>query len=568
VITQAVRLVPPSMHPTNPAPPNDRLPFESFVRGRSWDWLLALRRQLNVDVQLVSGGHAPLLAGPAVTPVATDIDALLSSVPSLKSAVTTAMRGKTPRYTRIDRVQTICLPVTMGRTVVGALIVARRSATDMSVDDRSQLEETGSALRHAIEAYLVTPQTAQGDLDRFRSLGRVLRKPSARESDRDVVAAFAETMAVWHDWEVYGYVETDQGDFAQEVALAGANAGVSPALISRGLLPDVAEPATLANYDAERVGFATTNELVLAKIGNEAGSWLLVIHGSIDDELPRLRAYLATLEEAMSHVLEAAMARLSTTVAKSLLAEESELDQPVRQAVAQVEQLLGAPWAALTITTATGAPLVRVGSPLLTLVGSRSNGDQIVLVRPVAPQVTMVLAVGWPAGHRPTFHERRLVQTSADLLEAWTRRVVKKSDASGERRLLARSFEEILLQMARHTLESGVPVTTVVFSFRDPLFGAAEVQTRISRIREQVRPADIVGRLAAGEIGMLLYGTAAERARIVVDRVGHVLDTADDMWSPVPMSVGFASRSPGEPGAETLIKESRDMASRDDDDET
>jgi hypothetical protein len=555
------------MHPTNPAPPNDRLPFESIVRGRSWDWLLALRRQLNVDVQLVSSAHAPLLTGPAVTPVATDIDALLATVPSLKSAVTTAMRGKTPRYTRIDRAQTICLPVTMGRAVVGALIVARRSAADMSVEDRGQLEETGSALRHAIEAYLVTPQPAQGDLDRFRSLGRVLRK-SARESDRDVIAAFAETMAIWHDWEVYGYVETEQGDFVQEVALAGANDGVSPASISRGSLPDVAEPAMLAKYDAERVGFSTANELVLAKIGNEAGSWLLVMHGAIDDELPRLRAYLATLEEAMSHALEAAMARLTTVVAKCLLADEPELDQPARQAVGQIEQLLGAPWAVLTITTATGAPLVRVGSPPLTLVGSRPNGDQIVLARPVAPQVTMVLAVGWSSGRRPTYHERRLVQTSADLLEAWTRRVVKKSDASGERRVLSRSFEEILIQMARHTLESGVPVTTVVFAFRDPLFGAGEVQTRISRIREQVRPADIVGRLAASEIGMLLYGTAGDRARLVVDRVGHVLGTADDMWSPVPVSIGFASRSPGEPGADTLLKESRDMASRDDDDET
>ena len=61
------------MHAVDVSPMTDRFQFGAAVRSRSWDWLFALRKRLNVELQLVDDGQAPLL--PASGGV---VDALLS----------------------------------------------------------------------------------------------------------------------------------------------------------------------------------------------------------------------------------------------------------------------------------------------------------------------------------------------------------------------------------------------------------------------------------------------------------------------------------------------------------
>ena len=127
----------------------------------------------------------------------------------------------------MDRLQTVIVPVTLDRVVSGALIVARaRPAEDQPLERvRSELELVGFWLTNAIEAHLQSPPAAQGDLDRLSALCRLLaddvRAPA--ESDRDIVATFVETLAVWHDLEGYGYVETAQRRYVRDVALPGAD---------------------------------------------------------------------------------------------------------------------------------------------------------------------------------------------------------------------------------------------------------------------------------------------------------------------------------------------------------
>ena len=140
-----------------------------------------------------------------------------------------------------------------------------------------------------------------------------------------------------------------------------------------------------------------------------------------------------------------------------------------------------------------------------------------------------------------------MAHAAADLLESWVRRIVRQSKDAGERRATSRSYDEVLERFARQALEGGVPVTAVVLSFSDAVFRPGTTQTRIGRIREQVRAADLVGRLGDGEIGMLLQDTPGSGARAVAARLRQVLQTADNVVSSVPVSVGFASRDPGEP---------------------
>jgi PleD family two-component response regulator len=102
-----------------------------------------------------------------------------------------------------------------------------------------------------------------------------------------------------------------------------------------------------------------------------------------------------------------------------------------------------------------------------------------------------------------------------------------------------------------------------VLSFSDSLLRPGVTQTRIGRLREQVRPTDIVGRLGEGEIGMLLHNTPGGEARAVTARLRRALQEFDDLESSVRVSVGFATREPGQPGGGALAQQAREDALRD-----
>src|SRR5688572_22942596 len=153
------------MHAVDVSPMTDRFQFGAAVRSRSWDWLFALRKRLNVELQLVDDGHSPLL-----TASGGGVDALLSEE-GLRAAVSTAIRTRTPQAAVADdikedgikenRVQTVIVPVTLDRVVSGALVVARRTPSDQSLESvRNQLELVGFWLTNAIEAHLQSSPAA------------------------------------------------------------------------------------------------------------------------------------------------------------------------------------------------------------------------------------------------------------------------------------------------------------------------------------------------------------------------------------------------------------------------
>lgn len=548
------------MSPANVSPSSDRSQFDTAVRRRSWEWLLALRRRLDVDLQIVDDAQVPLL-GPAAAPIATDIGALLvSGPPGLRLALSTAMRTRTPQAASVEWVQTVCLPLTMGHVVGGALILARRSSGDVTPERaRGELELIGFWLSNAIEAHLGSPSAEEGELDRVSSLSRVLGDTASRGSDRALMAAFAETLAVWHDLEVYGYVETARGEFVREVSLAGADPSTSPAAIPRTSIPEGAQVSRFSQPDVERLGFAGTQELLMARLDGHAGAWLVVVCGAIaSHEVARLGLYFALLDQSIVRATATATARVVASMAKHLLDDEVSPEEQARRAVHEMQKALGISSAGLIVATVVGAPLVRVGSTPAGVEGhDPSDGRQLVIARRSPAQYTMAISVGWSGERHLTQQEYQVAHASADLLESWVRRLVRQSKDVGERRAAARSYDEVLERFAQQAVDSGVPVTAVVLSFGDAVFKPGITQTRVGKLRELVRAGDLVGRLGEGEIGMLLHNTPGGQARSVAARLRQVLLTAGDVASPVPVSVGFASRGPGEPPAGPLAQEAR-----------
>ena len=547
------------MHAADVSPMTDRSQFGAAVRSRSWDWLFALRKRLNVELQLVDDGLSPLL-----TASGGWVDALLPEE-GLRLAVSTAIRTRTPQAAATDgskesRMQTVIVPVTLDRVVSGALVVARRSSPQQSAESvRSQLELVGFWLTNAIEAHLQSPPAAQGDLDRVSALCRLLADESAGRSDRDVVRTFIESLAVWHDLEACGYVDTGD-EYVREVSLPGVDPSHTPAAIPRASLPDLDDVTRLARSDCERLGFSGASEVVLTRLGEGPGSWLVAITGSVEsDELQRLGLYVTLLDQAVSRATQATMADVLATVSRILLADSGDPEEQARQAVRYVQTALAMTRAALTATTRTGAPLLHIGPAFAAAdLAAGSGAGKVVIIRRDPQQYAMALVAEWAAEHRVTQRENDVVEVVAGLLESWVSRLVRQSAHIGDRRTSSRGFDEVLERFARDAVQGGIPVTAVVIQFADAAFRPEVTQARVARLREHLRGSDLVGRLNAGDVGLLLQDTAAAQAEALIARVLRLLEREG-----VPagqLSIGMATRRPGEPITGALAEEARQRA--------
>jgi len=543
------------------SPMTDRFQFGAAVRSRSWEWLFALRKRLNLELMLVDDGHAPLLSAGGKSAA---VDSLLSSAPGVRLAVTAAFRTRSPQAASVDRLQTVVVPVTLDRLVSGALIVARRTAEDQPMERvRSELELVGFWLTNAIEAHLQSSPAAEGDLDRLSALCRLLDDTSTQRSDRDIVAAFVEALAVWHDLECYGYVETVGDDYVRDVALPGAEPARTPATIALGGLPELVSlprrsaeregwVARLTKSDIDRLGFTVGEDVIVARIGEGSGSWLIAICGSIQsDESPRLALYVSLLDQAIARVTQAATANVLATLSSHLLADTENPEEQARRALLQLQTALAMTGAAFTVTSRTGAPVLHVGAAYTAAdLTEGGRADRVVIIRQDPQQYAMALVGAWHADHRVTHQERHVAHAAADVLESWVKRIVRQSRA-GDRRTTRHGFDEVLERAARNAVQDGIPVTALVISFGDATVRSDVTQARTVRIREHLRGGDLVGRLGEGEVGVLLHDTSDAQAEVPIVRLRQLLERETNVF------IGMATRRPGEPTVNALAQEAR-----------
>jgi GGDEF domain-containing protein len=551
------------MHALDVTPMTDRSQFGAAVRSRSWEWLFALRKRLNVDLQLVDDAQTPLMtvSGSGTGREAGGETLLSGEAPGVRLAISTAIRTRTPQAASVDRLQTVVVPITLDRVVNGALLLARRTQDDKPLDKvRSELEFIGFWLTNAIEAHLQSPPPAQGDLDRLSALNQLLSDAASGGTDRDIVAAFVDTLAVWHDLEGYGYVETSRDEYVRDVALPGADPARTPAAIGRSALPEVDDVSRLAKSDIERLGFSGGEEVVLARLGKGAGSWLVAITGPIqaDDSL-RLGLYVSLLEQAVGLATQTAIARLLATLSNNLLIDAGSPEEQARHALSQVQTALGMTSAAFTVTSRTGAPLLHVGSSYTAADLTAGSGDgRVVIIRRDPQQYAMALVGNWDPGHRVTRQEHHVVQAAADLLESWVRRLVQHAHRAGDRRAAKRSFDDLLERTARDAVQSGIPVTAVVIGFGDAAFRPDVTQARVVSLREHLRAGDLVGRLDAGDVGVLLQDIAGAQAGALIARLRRLLER--NGVPPAQVVIGMTSRNPGESITGALAQEARQRA--------
>jgi hypothetical protein len=529
-------------------------PLEVAVRDRSWDWLLELRRRLKVDLLVVDAQHEPLLPrGLAEQPVS-----LLSLIEerdgALPAAIDAAVRTRAPQVIEVSDLQIVCVALGTDRLGGGALLAARIAPRRPgSVSSRAQLELVASWLSAAAEAHLAgQPTFSSSGIGRVGPLARLLGQGS--ESDRELVRLFGEAVAVWHDIEACGYVETSTGVFARDVALPGTRRGDWPATIPSAGLPESGELVQLPHGHLGRFGLPVDRDVYVRRFTAAAGrSWLLVFTGAINGyDLQRLSAYVGLLELALSRSVSEVTTAVALEMNGRLAEAGGSRETRARRAIEALRTAVGAASAQVTISGQDGVVLTRAESPPMTAEATDRAFVRLVLVKESEPHYTTTVSLNRRESLQFTPRDYAAVSVAADMFATWARAGMGGSEKR-ERRAMTRGFQEILERSAREALERGRPVAIVVLVVRDAASLPGSTQRWVSGIRGQLRASDIAGMLAEGEIGLLMHDTGLEQARHIGERLRAVAGTSDRE----AILIGTSSRSPGQGPVNGIVHDAR-----------
>ena len=534
--------------------------FEVAVRDRSWDWLLELRRRLKVDLLLVDS--RPLVLLPTLTDQAARLSAMLEhGEGALLTAISASLRERTSQTLDLGGLQIICVPVITERNAGGALLVGRVSSSRQdAVASRSQLEFVASWLTAAVDAHLLSPPAFQSSgLNRVAPLAQLLGQASARESDRELIRLFGEAIAVWHDIEVSGYVETTAGVFARDVTLPGMKKGERPAVISSVGLPDSTDLVRLPQGHLDRFGLPVNDDVFVRRFkGKDGRSWLMVFTGEIGAyDLQRIGAYVALLDLALLVSTSAFTARITRTIAVSL----ATIDVPQTQAARALEELraaLGAAAATLTIESSSGVPAFSITAPAgASDVHADASAFRLILVKRSERHYTTTLSLGRNESLQFTPRDHAAAKVAVRMFDAWAPAVLEGARARFERRAAPRGFAEVLQRSAREAHERGAPIAVVVLLIRDAASLPGSTQRWVAGIRAQLRASDLAGMLDEAEIGLLMMDTGAEQAKSIAERLRAVVGGEPGQES---ILVGVAARNPGQNTVDGIVQDAREDA--------
>lgn len=530
--------------------------FEVAVRARSWDWLLELRRRLKVDIQLVDDRHTPLLPFASAGPAPSLSGLWEQRDPVVVSAVTSALQTRVPQAVAWHGLQIVCMALTVERGTSGVLVLGRMLPPGQDSEaSRAQLELVGSWLSTAVEAHLLSPPALHASgVNRIAPLAKLLATAAETEGDRELVRLFGEAVAVWHDIEVSGYIEMSDGNFARDVSLPGARRGDRPPTIPAMGLPDSAELARLPQGHVDRFGLPVNNDAYVCQLRRARGrAWLLVFTGAIDAyDLQRLVAYIALLDVALAFASAEAAARVTITLARRLADVEDTAETRATLALEELRVVLSASSATLSIESANGDVVLRASSPV---VGNAetAKSSRLTVVNRSDRQYTTTVSIGRSEGPQFTPRDHTVATAAADVLNAWAASS-RVATSRRDRRTGAPAFYEVMERSAREAVERGAPVTAVVLLIRDAMVSPGSTQRWVAGMRGQMRPSDLAGMLAEGEIGLLMHDTTTQHAKTIASRLRAVVD---GLPGTEPILIGVATRVPGLPIHDGIVREAR-----------
>jgi hypothetical protein len=458
----------------------------------------------------------------------------------------------------IEGLLCVCFALARG----GVLVVARETTAQHGGTQALQrdLESIGAWLCRVIDANLASAPGGSAESHLAASLHRLLREAVARGSARGVVSAFVETLGVWLDIDVRGYVADAQGRFFRAVSPLGADPSVMSAeLESAGLRADSAL-VRLSGSERERLGCASTvRDVLIRRIFTHSGaSWLLVFDGAIgaDDE-SALTVYSDLLCESLNDLIDETNDRVAAAILPHLSRADRSIETIAKDALDEIVAAVGARVGALTFTSADGTKSLAIGHGELSDAGDAAVPYDRLVVRSSHDGDVMVASVA-EGRTRFTEHDRAVVEAGIALLHPWARAALEQPPPV-ERRESHESFQSWIERRASEAILEGAPTSLIVLSIPDEASRSGFMQAQVGRIRNELRPSDFAGSLTGHEIAVLLPDTAADQAAFVSDRLKKLLEGAGDDGGVIP-AVGLASCSPERPVDGSIVNAARENA--------
>ena len=515
-----------------------------------WKWLFDAHRLLGVTVEVVDDRLNVLSIPVGGGLLGRDPD---PTDGALQDAVAESLTTATPTTTTSGGYQVSCTPIVVGGGVGGAVLV---SAEALRLGDRD-LARAGLLLANSLEDELSHPVTEHADsLHKIAAFYQLLHTAIASGSDREVVRTFAEALSVWDEIEVFAYRADLDGRYTLEVSLPGSDVTAGPREIDASPFPVGAGLSRLSAHDRQDLGFMGSGETAIVHMAADGGPWVIAMTAAHDPtEAERSELYVAALAHAVNAAVGVETARLTWAVMQQFVDSQSPHDAAARalkESAAALNAVGG-----FAVFKAQASPILRVGdavdlNPSLGDVAeSHLIRSHISTAAPYAAVLQMRVA-----SRAFTRRDVRLFEAAAANFGTWLPAATRRVEAESDRRVVARSFDDILEGYVRTAHASDEAASLVLFSGRDESPSLQAAQSWIRMLRPQLRPTDLAGRLTSGEVGILLLETPQRGAQVVARRLARVLDAGTHGAEPT-VRVGVASQSAEATSAAALIDRAR-----------
>jgi len=537
--------------------------LSALVSPGIWDLLDRLRPHLDVTVEVFDPSLAPLLPD-TEDPLAAEVRRLAclheeaGADSSLRARLAAAVRTGQHLTVSTSSLHVGFFPLRHDREVAGVLAVgaAAGAARPGPEDDAERrVERVGWSLRAALEADIATSARLSDEQQLSRWLSAILsflEHLESRTSASDLFASVVEAAAIWGDFDARVYERGLEGRYAMRTALPGfqerAPHGFPADMLEAH--PGVSRISSVA--ELEQLGWdAPQGELLLLPVGPEMPPrWVLTFAGAVDARFERVFAAVGrALGGRLTHLIQATQRGLAERLAARLADPALGFEGQAAALLVELASAVSASQARILVADAeTGAPRVLAtvgGGPFVPLPPTIATDRSAAGLGPDRLAIPLAVGLSSPAlleltaapGHRFSATDAGLAETGAGVAEPWLAGALKGLSGTGAGTLpglVGHGFEariqEEIERARRFNLEAALLVidTAVLpVDYRSP--GLAPT---IDALRAHIRASDLLGRLADGQLAVLLVHTDARATAAVMARLQASLAGLAEAVSP------------------------------------
>jgi hypothetical protein len=505
------------------------MPDQLNLSQSAWVLLDLLQQQLGVTLDVLDASMRPLTVSGGAGPT------YVLDRPETVAEIARSMKTGEVRIERSGGAPVVILPLRVARQIVGCLLVSspetRAGAVEAAADAR--LEGAGHLARTALESDLtLTTQLADARYRTRRAHGILrflLQLGTDGDNGPEMMNAIVQAAAVWFDIDCRIYEHQPDGSFVLASMLPGADQRGSAGRIDAARAEKLLASRRFSSAgDLEDLGLAgRRDEVLVLPVGTPAPRWLLVLTGTIDEEVERTFAAIARVVAGVLQARDSA----GIDVWQQRLAEISDDVRRIPERV--LPRLLEA------LASEVGATCARVtlrsGGAERALAALGCGASPGKAPKPSGEELSEHVRISQESSINITLTTSRdTARRAAVELRRWTRALqpwlcevalvlaapVPLFEAPGALSPFESRIQEEVERAKRFNLGLGL---VLIGAERGPT-GDIALETLLAAVRPELRASDLLGRVRAGLGGVLLMHAEPVGADVVVDRLRQRLE--------------------------------------------